>query len=417
MAINYNSTTNHSPPFQQDPSRTKYFHHPKRSTRHYFPHFRLGPLAIHYPHSLETPSKPCGYRPFVNIMPPFAITSPTRTLPASNNNFLKQFFTMRTNVPPHYEYIAPSCTTGALQLPLLTPWSSRSCRTARSSSSRTPSPTSKNNSANSTHGHWEPARTCRMLTSFQKGKNSSWLEDPLWASLQLHFDPCWIASPSWYTTSFQELSHTTWRQATFSTWSSASRIPTSMTCLHRRSTIRTWQASSRALTPIASSTAGASHSSFSLQLWAPIQTKLFQSKQTPPTTLGTWSKAEHVAPWTLPGKSTSVTSSASSWCPWRWRSSPSATPSSLKFEAPPWALLWARRYVWWLWHCQRKSGTKPIRPHWPTWTYHRDSCATWTIDYASLTHHGSTRSALPIFYTRSSTESRSFSRPNLTRNS
>ena len=131
------------------------------------------------PYSLETPSKHCGYRPFVNIMLPFAITSPTRTLPVSNNNSLKLSTTMRTNGPRHYGCTAQSFIIGVLQPPLLTPWSSRSWRTTLSSSSRIPSLTSKSNLANSTPGHWEPARTYRMLTFFPNGKNSSWLEDPL----------------------------------------------------------------------------------------------------------------------------------------------------------------------------------------------------------------------------------------------
>ena len=179
MATNSSSMTAHSHPFLQDPFRTKYFHHPKKSTRHYFLPFRRGPLAIHYLLSLETPSKHCGYRPFVNIMLPFAITSPTRTLPASNNNSLKLSSTMRTNVPRHYGCTAQSFIIDVLQPHLLTPWSSRSWRTTLSSSSSIPSPTSKSNLANSTLGHWEPARTYRMLTFFPNGKNSSWLEDPL----------------------------------------------------------------------------------------------------------------------------------------------------------------------------------------------------------------------------------------------
>ena len=414
---NYSLTTAHSPPFPRDHFRTKSSHLQKKSTRHYSQHSRRGLPAILYLPYLETQSKQCGYRPYANTIVHFKITSLTKTLLASNNNSLKRSFTMKTNELPHYVCIAQLFTTDAFQQPSPTPWSSGSWRTAPSSSLHTPSPTSKNNLANSTLGHWEPAKTYRMPTFSPSGKSSSWLEGPLWASLQLLFDPCWTASPRWYTISFPKLFHTTWRRATFSTSSSASRTPTSTTCLRRRSTTRTWPDSSPVSTPTASSIAGAWHSSSSLRLWVQILMKSSRSKQTPPTTPATWSKVEPAARWTSHERSSSVTSNASSWCPWKWHSSLSAIQFMPKFEAPPWALHWARPCVWWSWHCQKRSGTKPTTALWPPWTCPLDSSDTWTTDYALRTRRGTMTYALPTSYTLSSTANRSSLRPSLTRNS
>ena len=118
-----------------------------------------------------------------------------------------------------------------------------------------------------------------------------------------------------------------------------------------------------------------------------------------------------------PGRSLFATSNALSGCPWRWPNSPSALQSTNRSEAPPWAPLWALLFVWWSLPSRRKSGTAPTALLWPTWTFPLASFVMLTTDCVSQILPGTTKSALPISCTRSSTANPSFWKRNQIRSS
>ena len=118
-----------------------------------------------------------------------------------------------------------------------------------------------------------------------------------------------------------------------------------------------------------------------------------------------------------PGRSSFGTSNASFLCLWRWLNSSLALRFLNKFGVPLWALHWVQHCAWWSSHFRKKSGTEPTAPHSAPWILQLAFFAMWTTDCACRTPAGTTKSASPIFFTRSSTAIQSFWKRNRTRSS
>ena len=118
-----------------------------------------------------------------------------------------------------------------------------------------------------------------------------------------------------------------------------------------------------------------------------------------------------------PGRSSFVTLNASSSCPWRWPNFLLAPPFSSKSAAPLWAPRWVRRCAWWSSHFLKKSGTEPTALPWLPWILQLASFAMLTTDCVCRILRGTTKSASPISFTRSSTATQSFWKRNRTRSS
>ena len=118
-----------------------------------------------------------------------------------------------------------------------------------------------------------------------------------------------------------------------------------------------------------------------------------------------------------PGRSSFGTLNVSSLCLWRWLNSPLALRFLNKSGDPLWAPHWVQHCVWWLSHSLKKSGTEPTAPPSAPWILQLASFAMWTTDCACRTPAGTTKSASPISFTRSSTVIPSFWKRNRTRSS
>ena len=167
-------------------------------------------------------------------------------------------------------------------------------------------------------------------------------------------------------------------------------------------TIKTWPASSPASTQTDLWTVGDSPWSTSLLPWAPTLMKSSPWKQPPATQQATWWKDALAEPWMWLAKSLFETSNASSSCPWRWPSSPSAPLSMNRSAVHPWVHLSVLPYVWWWWPFQKKFGTKPTIQPWPPWTSLLVYSGTLTTDSVWQTPRGTMKFHLPTSCIRSS---------------
>ena len=394
-------------PLLQVHFRTKSFHHQEKYTLPYAQLCRHGLQKTHSHHCQKYTLTSSGNGPSTPTTLHSTTTSHTRTLHASNSSSRRPSFTMKTNVLHPCESIAPWSTSSVSPRPSPTHWFFEHWKIAPTTLSRRPSPRSPSNLANPTPGLLVLVETYRMPTSYPNAKNNSWQVDRLSASLQHLFDLCWIASPRWSTTFYHKLFPTTLQKEMSSISSSSSKTPILTISLHHVYTIRTLLASSRASTLRGSSTAGDSPCSFFLPSWAQTRTKSFRWRQPRATPQEMLSKDVRAVPWMWPERSLFVILNASFWCPWRWPSSPSAPQSMNKFEAHPWVPLWAQLFAWWSSPFRKKSGTEPTAPPWPQWTFQPACFAMWTTDFVLQTLPGTTKSLLPTFCTRSSTETQS----------
>ena len=384
-------------PLLQVHFKTKSFHHPEKYTPPFAQLCRHGLRKAHSHHCQKSLTN-SGNGPSTPTTLHSTTTSPTRTSHASSSSSRRLSFTMKTNELHPCGFIAPWSTSSVSPRPSPTHWYFENWKIAPTKLSRRPSPRSPSSLANHTHGLLCLAEIYRMPTSYPNAKNSSWQDDRLSASLQHLFDPCWIASPRWSTTFYHKLPPTTWQKEMSLISSSSSKTPISTIFLHHVYTIKTLLASSRASTLIGSLIAGDSPCSFFLPSWAQTRTKSSRWRQPRATPQEMLSKDVRAVHWTWPERSLFVILNASSWCPWRWPSSPSAPQSMNKSEAHPWVPLWAQLFAWWSSPFRKKSGTEPTALPWPPWTSQLAYFAMWTTDFVLQTLPGTTKSRLTYLF-------------------